>query len=144
MFKKLPMIILMILLTVATCNLNRDANQQFPKIESYKTGYLKVSGLHDIFYQLGGNPDGKPVMVLHGGPGAGCDPGFFRYFDPEKFHIILHDQRGCGRSKPYAELKQNTTQNLVEDIEKLRQHLKLGKVILFGGLGGRVRNRVRR
>lgn len=75
-------------------------------------------------------------MVLHGGPGAGCTPDYFRYFDPEKFHIILHDQRGSGLSKPYAELKENTTWHLVEDIEKLRQHLGLGKVILFGGSWG--------
>jgi proline iminopeptidase len=75
-------------------------------------------------------------MVLHGGPGAGCSAHDFQYFNPEKFHIILHDQRGAGMSKPYAELKENTTPNLVEDIEQLRQHLGLGKVILFGGSWG--------
>jgi proline iminopeptidase len=92
--------------------------------------------VHEIFYQLGGNPKGKPVMVLHGGPGAECTPSYFRYFNPNKFHIILHDQRGSGQSKPYAEIKENTTRHLVEDIEKLRQHFKLGKVILFGGSWG--------
>lgn len=107
-----------------------------PPLQPYKTGYFKVSDVHELFYQLGGNPDGKVVMVLHGGPGAGCQPHYFRYFNPEKFHIILHDQRGSGKSKPYAELKDNTTQHLVEDIEKLRKHFKLGKVILFGGSWG--------
>jgi len=113
-----------------------DAGKLWPEIQPYETGYLQVSQLHNIFYQLGGNPQGKPVMVLHGGPGAGCTPFYFRYFNPEKYFIILHDQRGCGQSKPYGELKENTTQNLVEDIEKLRKHLKLGKVMLFGGSWG--------
>jgi proline iminopeptidase len=108
----------------------------WPELKPYKTGYLKVSELHEIFYQLGGNPEGKPVMVIHGGPGGGCSPAMFRFFDPEKFHIVLHDQRGAGQSKPYAETKENTTQHLVEDIEKLRRHLDLGKVILFGGSWG--------
>jgi proline iminopeptidase len=108
----------------------------WPELKPYKTDYLKVSELHEIFYQLGGNPEGKPVMVIHGGPGGGCSPDMFRFFNPEKFHIILHDQRGAGQSKPYAEIKENTTQHLVEDIEKLRKHLDLGKVILFGGSWG--------
>jgi proline iminopeptidase len=108
----------------------------WPELKPYKTGYLRVSELHEIFYQLGGNPDGKPVMVIHGGPGGGCSPDMFRFFNPDKFHIILHDQRGAGRSKPYAEIKENTTQYLVEDIEKLRTHLGLGQVLLFGGSWG--------
>jgi proline iminopeptidase len=108
----------------------------WPQIQPYKTGYLQVSKLHSIFYQLGGNSKGKPVMVLHGGPGAGCTPSYFNYFNPNRFHIVLHDQRGSGKSKPYAELKENTTWTLVEDIEKLRKHLGLGKVILFGGSWG--------
>lgn len=108
----------------------------WPELKPYKTDYLKVSELHEIFYQLGGNPMGKPVMVIHGGPGGGCSPDMFRFFDPEKFHIVLHDQRGAGQSRPYAEIKENTTQYLVEDIEKLRKHLDLGKVVLFGGSWG--------
>jgi proline iminopeptidase len=112
------------------------AGNLYPELKAYKTGYLKVSELHEIFYQLGGKPQGKPVLILHGGPGGGCSSFYFRYFNPEKFHIILHDQRGSSQSKPYAELKENTTQNLVEDIEKLRTHLNLGKVILFGGSWG--------
>lgn len=132
-------LLFIILLTSTFCNPsseNRAADKLYPPIQPYKTGYLKVSDLHEIFYQLGGNAKGKPVMVLHGGPGAGCSPYDFRYFNPEKFHIILHDQRGSGQSKPYAELKENTTPNLVKDIEKLRKHLGLEKVILFGGSWG--------
>jgi proline iminopeptidase len=108
----------------------------WPETQPYKTGYFKVSETHQLYYQLGGNPDGKAVMVLHGGPGGNCSPFQFRYFNPQKFHVILHDQRGAGKSKPYAELKNNTTQHLVEDIERLRKHFKLGKVILSGGSWG--------
>jgi len=132
-------LILIIILAFTSCNQlseNQAADKLYPPIQPYQTGYLKVSDVHEIFYQLGGNPDGKPVMVLHGGPGAGCSPYDFRYFNPEKFHIILHDQRGSGQSKPYAELKENTTPNLVKDIEQLRKHLGLEKVILFGGSWG--------
>lgn len=112
------------------------APKLWPPLKPYKTDYLNVSKIHDIFYQLGGNPEGKPVMVIHGGPGGGCSPDMFRFFNPDKFHIILHDQRGAGQSKPYAEIRENTTQHLVEDIEKLRTHLGLGKVLLFGGSWG--------
>jgi len=108
----------------------------WPAIKPYKTGYLHVSKIHNIFYQLGGNPNGKPVMFLHGGPGGGCTPENFMYFNPEKFHVVLHDQRGCGKSTPYGELKENNTRELVEDVEKLRKHLNLGPVILFGGSWG--------
>ncbi len=119
------------------CGANCEASPKlWPPLEPYKTDYLQVSQLHKIFYQLGGNPEGKPVMVIHGGPGGGCSPEMFRFFNPKKFHIILHDQRGAGQSKPYAEIKENTIQNLVEDIEKLRQNLGLGKVLLFGGSWG--------
>jgi proline iminopeptidase len=108
----------------------------WPPIKPYKTDYLQVSPLHKIFYQLGGNPKGKPAMVIHGGPGGGCSPDMFRFFNPDKFHIVLHDQRGAGQSKPYAETKDNTIHHLVKDIEKLRVHLGLGKVLLFGGSWG--------
>jgi proline iminopeptidase len=108
----------------------------WPETQPYKTGYFKVSETHQLYYQLGGNPEGKAVMVIHGGPGGNCSPHQFRFFNPEKFHVILHDQRGAGKSKPYASLKNNTTQHLVEDIERLRKHFKLGKVILFGGSWG--------
>jgi len=108
----------------------------WPPIEPFKTGDLEVSALHQIHYELSGNPKGKPVMVLHGGPGAKSVPYYRRYFDPAKFLIVLFDQRGCGLSKPLFELGENTTWDLVEDIEKLRRHLGLGKVILFGGSWG--------
>jgi proline iminopeptidase len=111
-------------------------NDLYPEVEPFRTGYLRVSDLHEIYYELCGNPEGKPVMILHGGPGGGSYPALRRYHDPEKYLIVLHDQRGAGRSKPHCELRENTTQNLVEDIEKLRRHLKLGKVQVFGGSWG--------
>ncbi len=117
-------------------NAQTPTDPLYPVLKPYKTGYLEVSPVHSIFYQLGGNPKGKPVIYLHGGPGGSCSPFLFRYFNPEKFHIILHDQRGAGKSKPYAEIKENTTQSLVEDIEKLRKLLGLGKVLLVGGSWG--------
>jgi len=108
----------------------------WPEIKPFHTDYLKVSDIHKIYYELSGNPKGKPVFVLHGGPGAGSSPYYRRFFNPDKFLIVLHDQRGAGKSKPYAEIRENTTQDLVEDIEKLRKHLKLDKIILFGGSWG--------
>jgi len=115
---------------------SREEVKLWPEIEPFKTDYLKVSDIHEIYYELCGNPQGKPVFVLHGGPGASCSPYYRRFFNPDRFLIVLHDQRGAGRSKPFAELRENTTQNLVEDIEKLRKHLNLGKIILFGGSWG--------
>lgn len=108
----------------------------WPATSPYRTGYLRVSEVHEIYYQLGGNPRGRPVMVLHGGPGGSCTAADFRYFNPDRFHIVLHDQRGSGLSRPSADLRENTTPHLVEDVEKLRVHLGLDKVILFGGSWG--------
>lgn len=108
----------------------------FPEIEPYEKGYIKVSNLHKIYYEEVGNPNGKPILFLHGGPGAGLDPMNRRFFDPEFYRIILFDQRGCGNSKPHAELKENTTWDLVEDIEKLREHCKIDKWVVFGGSWG--------
>lgn len=108
----------------------------YPEIEPYKTDYLKVSDIHELYYELLGNPEGKPVFFLHGGPGGGTSPRVRRFFDPEKFHIVLHDQRGAGKSKPKAEIRENTTQHLVSDIETLRQHLGLEKIFLVGGSWG--------
>ena len=108
----------------------------FPEIEPYEKGYLKVSNLHTIYYEEAGNPKGKPILFLHGGPGAGFDPMNRRYFDPQFYRIILFDQRGCGKSKPHAKLRENTTWDLVEDIEKLREHCKIDKWVVFGGSWG--------
>jgi proline iminopeptidase len=108
----------------------------WPAIEPYEADFLKVSDVHTIYYELCGNPKGKPVFVLHGGPGAQAQPYYRRFFNPERYLIVLADQRGCGRSTPYAELKGNTTQDLVGDIEKLRRHLGLDKVVVFGGSWG--------
>jgi proline iminopeptidase len=109
----------------------------FPAAQPFETGHLKVSELHTIGYALCGNPLGKPVFVLHGGPGVGCYPRLTQYFNPDKFLIVLHDQRGAGRSRPPGELRENTTPHLVADIERLREHLKIdGKILLFGGSWG--------
>jgi proline iminopeptidase len=114
-----------------------DSSPLWPEIEPFRTGYLKVSDLHEIYYEVCGNPDGKPVFALHGGPGGSCSPYMRRFYDPEKFLIVLHDQRGAGRSKPFAETEENNTQHLVEDIERLRKHLDIDdKIILFGGSWG--------
>jgi proline iminopeptidase len=108
----------------------------WPPIEPFQSGYLKVSEIHEIYYELSGNPEGKPVFFLHGGPGGSSSPYMRRFCDPDKFLMVLSDQRGAGKSKPYGEIKENTTQHLVEDIERLRKHLKLEKIILFGGSWG--------
>lgn len=108
----------------------------WPPIEPHETGYLEVSDIHELYYEISGNPQGKPVFGLHGGPGGSCGPDMRRYFNPEKFRIILHDQRGAGRSRPFAETKENTTWHLVEDIETLRKHVGADKIILFGGSWG--------
>lgn len=109
----------------------------FPAVEPFGAGYLKVSDLHTIAYALYGNAKAKPVFVLHGGPGFGCYPRLAQYFNPEKFLIVLHDQRGAGQSRPSGELRQNTTPDLVADIERLRKHLKIDRrIILFGGSWG--------
>ncbi|UCG15845.1 MAG: prolyl aminopeptidase [Phycisphaerales bacterium] len=108
----------------------------FPAIEPFESGYLQVSDIHQLYFETCGNPKGKPVFVLHGGPGGGCSARMRRFFNPDKYLIVLHDQRGAGKSKPYAELRENTTQNLVEDIEHLRKKLNLGRIIIFGGSWG--------
>ena len=109
----------------------------FPASEPFESGFLRVSELHQIHYQLHGNPKGKPVIVLHGGPGVGCYPRLVQYFDPQKWLIVLHDQRGAGRSLPAGEVRENTTADLVADIERLRAHLKIGgPVLVFGGSWG--------
>lgn len=108
----------------------------YPAIEPYQTGRLQVSELHTLYFQQVGNPEGKPIVFLHGGPGGGIDPIYCRYFNPEQWRIILFDQRGCGQSLPHAELEQNTTWDLVSDIEKLRIYLEIEKWVVFGGSWG--------
>ena len=108
----------------------------YPPIAPYQSGTLQVSALHTIYYEQSGNPDGKPVVFLHGGPGGGSSPGYRQFFDPSQWRIILFDQRGCGRSTPHAELRENTTWDLVSDIETIRTHLGIGQWAVFGGSWG--------
>ncbi len=108
----------------------------YPEPKPYNTGRLKVSSLHEIYYEESGNPKGKPAVFVHGGPGGGTEPKMRRFFNPDKYRIILFDQRGCGQSTPYASLEENTTWHLVEDMEKLRKHLSISKWQVFGGSWG--------
>ena len=108
----------------------------YPEIEPFDSGTLPVSELHTLYYEQCGNPHGKPVVFLHGGPGAGCNPKCRRFFDPAVYRIVLFDQRGCGRSMPHAELRENTTWDLVADIERLREHLRIAQWQVFGGSWG--------
>jgi len=108
----------------------------YPEIETHQSGFLKVSELHTIAWERSGNPEGQPVIVIHGGPGGGSQPAYRRYFDPESWDIIQFDQRGCGQSTPHAELKENNTQASVSDIETLRQHLDITDWHVFGGSWG--------
>lgn len=108
----------------------------YPELEPYDAAHLQVSKLHSIYYEQSGNPEGKPVLFLHGGPGGGTSPKHRCFFDPEKYRIILFDQRGCGRSTPHACLEENTTWELVADIEALREHLDVESWQVFGGSWG--------
>lgn len=110
--------------------------QLYPAIEPYRTGRLKVTGPHELYYEESGNPAGKPVIFLHGGPGGGSDAKYRRFFDPSAYRIILFDQRGCGQSTPHACLEENTTWDLVADIERLREHLAVDRWVVFGGSWG--------
>jgi len=108
----------------------------YPELEPFDSGMLQVSPLHTLYYEQSGNPHGKPVVFLHGGPGAGCNSKCRRFFDPRVYRIVLFDQRGCGRSMPHAELRENTTWDLVADIERLREHLRIERWQVFGGSWG--------
>ncbi|MGH8091037.1 MAG: prolyl aminopeptidase [Rudaea sp.] len=108
----------------------------YPEIEPFGSGRLAVSPLHTIYYEQCGNPHGKPVVFVHGGPGAGCNANSRRFFDPAHYRIVLFDQRGSGRSTPHAELTDNTTWDLVADMERLREHLALDRWQVFGGSWG--------
>ncbi|UIE38024.1 prolyl aminopeptidase [Leptodesmis sichuanensis] len=108
----------------------------YPPITPYQSGMLQVSDLHQIYYEQSGNPQGKPVVFLHGGPGGGSIPMYRQYFNPDRWRIIIFDQRGCGKSTPHAELRENTTWQLVADIETLRTHLGIDQWVVFGGSWG--------
>jgi len=108
----------------------------YPPIEPYHLGRLAVDARHDLYFEQSGNPSGKPVVFLHGGPGGGTDPKHRRFFDPDHYRIILFDQRGCGQSEPFAALDDNTTWHLVDDIEALRVHLGIETWQVFGGSWG--------
>jgi len=108
----------------------------YPPIEPYDTGRLKVSDVHEIYYEQCGNPNGKPAVFLHGGPGGGIVPEYRQFHDPAAYRIVLFDQRGSGQSTPHASLEDNTTWDLVSDIEKLREHLGIEKWEVFGGSWG--------
>ncbi len=108
----------------------------YPDNEPYAYGWLPTGGPHEIFYEECGNPDGKPCVILHGGPGGAINPTMRRFFDPAKWRMALFDQRGCGRSRPNASLDDNTTWSLIDDIERLREHLGVEKWAVFGGSWG--------
>lgn len=108
----------------------------FPAIQPRQTFHLRVSPEHELYVEECGNKEGVPIVFLHGGPGGSCEPAHRRYFDPERYRIILFDQRGCGKSHPHASLQNNTTQDLIEDLEKIRNHLAIEKWVVFGGSWG--------
>ena len=114
---------------------------RYPEIEPYASGLLDVEDGHRVYWETCGAPTGIPALVLHGGPGTGCGPGMRRFFDPARYRIVLMDQRGCGRSRPFAgepvaDLGANTTGHLVDDIERLRRYLGIERWLLFGGSWG--------
>ena len=110
--------------------------QLYPAIEPYRVGRLGVSDRHELHFEESGRPDGTPVVFVHGGPGAGTSAVQRRFFDPASYRIVLFDQRGCGRSTPHASIDENTTWDLVEDMERLRQHLGIDRWVVFGGSWG--------
>ena len=108
----------------------------YPEVEPFSAGWLPTGGLHEIYYEECGAPNGKPVVVLHGGPGGAINTTMRRFFDPTRWRSVLFDQRGCGKSRPNASLQENTTWTLVEDIERLRKRLGIQKWSVFGGSWG--------
>jgi proline iminopeptidase len=113
-----------------------DRRRFYPDLPPYNRGRLRVSALHELYFEECGNPAGKPVVVLHGGPGGGISPFLRQMHDPDAYRIVVFDQRGCGQSTPHAELAENTTWDLVADMEKLRQHLGIARWQVVGGSWG--------
>ena len=107
-----------------------------PALEPHATGMLRVSEIHNLYWEESGNPRGVPAVFVHGGPGGGTEPAHRRFFDPRVYRIILFDQRGCGQSTPHAELRENTTWDLVADMERIRAMLGIEKWLVFGGSWG--------
>ncbi|MCF7797271.1 MAG: prolyl aminopeptidase [Lentisphaeria bacterium] len=116
--------------------LNQSEFQLFPPIEPYDSSFLDVGDGHTIYYEEVGNPAGQPAIFVHGGPGGGISPAYRQYFNPEKYRLILFDQRGAGKSTPKASLENNTTWDLVADMEKIRTHLGIDRWVVFGGSWG--------
>ena len=116
--------------------MNDQRRTLYAPIEPYRSGHLDVGDGHQVYWELCGNPEGKPAVFLHGGPGAGCSPDHRRQFDPERYNILLFDQRGCGRSTPHASLEANTTWHLVADMERLREMIGVERWLVFGGSWG--------
>ena len=116
--------------------MTNNVHSLFPAIEPYLRGMLQVDELHTVYWEESGNPQGQPVLFLHGGPGAGTSPVHRQFFDPEHYRIVLFDQRGAGKSIPLGEYRQNTTQLLIDDIEKIRQMLAIDQWLVFGGSWG--------
>jgi proline iminopeptidase len=117
--------------------INRSAGRDlYPEIAPFDTGNLKLDDIHTMYYEQSGNPDGVPVVFLHGGPGAGASPQHRRWFDPAHYRIVIFDQRGAGRSTPLGEIRNNTTPLLIEDIETLRRHLGIDRWFVWGGSWG--------
>jgi len=108
----------------------------YPELDAFEKHFLKVDDLHEVYYEVCGNPKGEPVVFLHGGPGSGCNPSQRRFFDPAHYRIILIDQRGCGRSRPLGSVVNNTTADLVNDIDLIRQKLGIQQWLVFGGSWG--------
>jgi proline iminopeptidase len=116
--------------------MNTPLRTLYPSLEPHRSGFLRVSPVHEIYWEESGNPTGKPALFVHGGPGAGAGTQARRFFDPQAYRIVVFDQRGCGRSRPMANLEDNTTWHLVSDMEALRVHLNIDQWLLFGGSWG--------
>lgn len=115
---------------------SKERRALYPETEPFDSGFLQVSDLHEIHYEQCGNPGGQPALFVHGGPGGGCNADDRRFFDPEHYRIFLFDQRGAGKSKPHACTEENSTWHLVNDMERLREHLGIDRWLLFGGSWG--------